>query len=478
MKITIVGGGTAGWIAAFFIANSQPNKHEIVMVESSEIGIIGAGEGSTGTFLNLLNGSYFKYKCNVEKFIKETDAFPKMGIKHNNWSIEGDSYYAPLDVSPTGFTENDYIFKYIFSNYGKNKMHLASRIGINFEKENYRYDAFHFDGHKVGKFLKNECKDHNIKVYDSIIKNVNLDVDGNIKNVVLEDGYELESDLFIDCTGFSRVLMKKVGSSWVSKKDVLPMNTAMPFLLDYSEGEKNSILPVTEATALSSGWMWNIPLSTRKGCGYVFDKNFISVDEAKKEIETFVGKEIQPIKIINFEAGYSSHFWKNNVLCLGLSSSFVEPLEATSIHNTIIQICIFVNEFLDIKKENTNVEIKRNIYNKRITFLNELTVDFISLHYQGGKETTEFWKYIKNEKIITQLASSILDQTKYSIPGYTSMEGMFGSFSIPLANWNLAGMGIIKKEMAEKELKRDSRFLDVQKEYDIFFQSVSNSRYS
>jgi hypothetical protein len=472
MRITIVGGGTAGWIAAFFIANSQPNQHKITMVESSKIGIIGAGEGSTGTLNNLLNGFYFKYKCNIDKFIEETDSFPKMGIKHNNWSIKGDSYFAPLDFSPTAFSPNDYIFKYIFSNYGKEKMHLASEIGINFERKNYRYDAFHFDGHKVGNFFKNECKKDNIKIYDSVVKNVNFDIDGNIKSIILEDGYELESDLFIDCSGFSRVLMKKIGSSWISKKDVLPMNTAMPFLLNYSEEEKNNVLPVTQATALSSGWMWDIPLSTRRGCGYVFDKNFISIDDAQKEIETFLGKEIQPIKIIDFEAGYSSHFWKNNVLCLGLSSSFVEPLEATSIHNTIIQTYIFVNEFLDTTKENTNLKIKQSIYNKRITFLNELTVDFISLHYQGGKENTEFWRHIKNDKIITELASSILEQAKYKIPGYTTMEGMFGSFSIPLANWNLAGMDLIKKEMAKKELSRDSRFLDAQQEYDIFYKSV------
>lgn len=472
MKITIVGGGTAGWISAFFIANSQPGKHEIHMVESSKIGIIGAGEGSTGSFVDLLNGGFFEYKCDMEKFIQETDATPKMGIKHTNWSSDKSSYYAPLDVSPTGFTPNDYIFKHVFSTYGKEKMHLASRIGINFERKTYGNYAFHFDGHKVGKFFKSECQKHNIKIYDSVVKNVNIDSNGDIKSIVLEDNYELESDLFIDCTGFSKVLMSKVGASWISKKDVLPMNTAMPFLLNYSEDEKEKIAPVTGATALSSGWMWDIPLSTRRGCGYVFDKNFISIDDAKKEIEQHIGKEIQPIKIINFDSGYSSHFWKNNVICLGLASSFVEPLEATSIHNTIVQICIFVNEFLDTTKEATNVSVKQKIYNKRITFLNELTVDFISLHYQGGKENTEFWRHIKNDKIITELAASILEQAKYKIPGYTTMEGMFGSFSIPLANWNLAGMGLIKKEQAEKELRKDSKLLYAYNKYNQFYESV------
>jgi hypothetical protein len=471
MKITIVGGGTAGWIAAYYILKAQPKMHEVVIVESSKIGIIGAGEGSTGTMVDLLNGGFFNYKADIENFVAKTDATPKMGIRHKYWGTKKESYFAPLDTSPTAFTGNDYIFKHALSVYGKEKMHLASSLGHKYENQNYyEYHAFHFDGHKVGNFFKEECEKDGIKVYDSVVKKANMDSQGDIKSIILEDGYILESDLFIDCTGFSRVLMKSVGSTWVSKKDVLPMDTAMPFLLQYSEDEV--VMPETTATALSSGWMWDIPLYTRRGCGYVFDSSFISKEDAQKEIETYLGREITPIKFINFDGGYSSDFWKNNVICLGLSSSFVEPLEATSIHNTIIQISIFVNEFLDIAPNLTFVKAKQNIYNKRIKFLMDLTVDFISLHYQGGRRDTEFWKYINDKKIITENANMLIEQSKYKIPGYTIMEGMYGSYSIPLANWILAGLNIITKEQAESELKKESRLLSSKQKYDDWLSKL------
>jgi tryptophan halogenase len=465
MKITIVGGGTAGWIAAYYISKAQPKMHEIAVIESSKIGIIGAGEGSTGSMVSLLDGSFFNYKANIEEFVSKTDATPKMGIRHKNWGIKKESYYAPLDVSPTGLTNNDYIFKHVLSTYGKEKMHLASKIGQNYENNKYyNYSAFHFDGHKVGKFFKEECLKDGVKVYDSVVQKTNITEQENIKSIVLDDGYILESDLFIDCTGFSRLLMKSIGTEWVSKKDVLPMDTAMPFLLNYSEEEV--VMPETTATALSSGWMWDIPLYTRRGCGYVFDSSFISKEDAQKEIETYLGKEISPIKFIDFDSGYSSYFWKNNVLCLGLSSSFVEPLEATSIHNTIVQISIFVDQFLDVDSNTTFVKTKQNLYNKRIKFLMDLTVDFISLHYQGGRKDTEFWKHIVDKKVVTENANTILEQAKYKIPGYTIMEGMYGSFSVPLANWNLAGMGIITKEQAKYELEKESKTLYSKKIYE------------
>ena len=465
MKITIVGGGTAGWISAYYISKAQPKMHEIVVVESSKIGIIGAGEGSTGSMVSLLDGSFFNHKVNIQDFISKTDATPKMGIRHKNWGVKKESYYAPLDVSPTGLTNNDYIFKHVLSTYGKEKMHLASRIGQNYENNiYYNYSAFHFDGHKVGNFFKEECLKDGVKVYDSIVTDSKVDESGNVKSIFLEDGYEIESDLFIDCSGFSRILMNKIKSSWVSKKDVLPMNTAMPFLLNYSEEEV--VMPETGSTALSSGWMWDIPLYTRRGCGYVFDSSFISKEDAQKEIELYLGREISPIKFINFDSGYSSDFWKNNVICLGLSSSFVEPLEATSIHNTIIQISIFVDQFLDTNPGATFIPTKQSLYNKRIKFLMDLTVDFISLHYQGGKRNSEFWKYIADNKVITDNASIILEQAKYKIPGYTIMEGMYGSFSIPLVNWNLAGMGIITKDQAKLELEKESKTLYAKKMYD------------
>jgi tryptophan halogenase len=472
MNIVVVGGGTAGWLAAYYILKSQPNKHKVTVIESSAIGIIGAGEGSTQSLIHILEGSFFNYKIDISDFIDKTDGFLKMGIKHTGWNINKESYFAPLDYSPSGFTLNDYIFKYVFSKEGKEGMHKASTIGIEYSKQkiNNAY-ALHFDGHKVGKYFKDLCVKDGAKVIDSVVTDVVLDKDSNVKTLVLEDGLSIDSDLFIDCTGFARVLMKKLEVNWVSKKEFLPVNTAMPFILPYKKGE--FIYPETGATALSSGWMWNIPLKTRRGCGYVFDGSYITKEEAKQEIEDFIKQKIEPIKYIHFDSGYSEYFLKNNVLCLGLSSSFVEPLEATSIHNTIIQISMFVEECLTPDKESTFTQSNQDMYNKRIKTLMDLTVDFISLHYQGGRTDTPFWRNISENKIGTPWALETVKRAKEKIPGYTSLEGTYGSFSMPLANWILAGLDIITPDQAAKELIYSKDISFVENQYQDFYNSIT-----
>lgn len=465
MKITIVGGGTAGWIAAYFISKAQPNKHDITVIESSVVGIIGAGEGSTGSMVSLLSGMFFPTSEDLNEFIEKTDATPKMGIRHVNWGKTPGSYFAPLDGTKTAVESNDYIFKYALAYGGKEQMHLGSAIGMLYEnKHQGEYFAFHFDGHKVGKFFKEKCEQDGVKTLDVVVKDILLSEDGGISELVLDNGNTLGGDLFIDCTGLARVLMNKLGVNWVSKADVLPMNTAMPFLLDYEPGEV--LDPCTTATALSSGWMWDIPLSTRRGCGYVFDKNFISKEDAQKEIEEHLGKQITPIKFIDFVGGYSELFWHKNVMCLGLSAGFVEPLEATAIHNAITQIAVFVSECLDPSVERTYLESKREMFNRRITFLNELTVDFISIHYQSGKSDSPFWKHIVENKVISKNAQIMLDQCEGIIPGFTSYEGMYGSASQALANWVLAGLDIITPEQAKLDLERQNMTLVAKTRYE------------
>ncbi len=473
MKITIVGGGTAGWIAAFFICKAQPNNHEITVVESSSIGIVGAGEGSTGIFADLLNGYFFNYKVDINKFIEETNSTPKLGIRHINWTGDNSQYFAPLDGSDTAFQLNDFMFKYVLAEYGKDKIHYASRQGLQYE---YRHkdnsSALHFDAFKVGAFFKKECLKDGVVFVDSIVKDVTIDNNNHIKSIVLENNAQLFGDLFIDCTGFARVLSKKLNINWVSYKDILPMNTAMPFLLDHDNN--SNIRPETKATAMSSGWMWDIPLTTRKGCGYVFDKNFLSETQAQKEIELYLGKQITPIRFLEFEAGHLEQFWKNNLLSLGLSSSFVEPLEASSIHNTIVQVAIFVKEFLLKNKEDTITKTNENIYNKRITFLNKLTIDFISLHYQGGREDSNFWRHIKTNQIMSENTKELLQKAKGKIPGFVMQEGMWGSYSIPLANYILAGLNIITSEQAKRDLIDDEIYHQAKNMYRGFHSNYRN----
>lgn len=453
MKITIVGGGTAGWIAAYFLCNDQPGDHEITVVESSSIGIIGAGEGSTGTMIDLLNGTFFNKSVDFDKFLQETDGTLKQGIYHHNWTGDGTGYFAPIDASPTWYYFEDTHFKCALANFKKEKFHLASHIGIDYEYGlNKNFGAMHFDGHKVGKFFKKECVSQGVKLIDDVVSNIVCKDNGYVDYIEFDSGNKIKADLFIDCTGFARVIAKEVDIKWESYAEYLPVNSAIPFQLKYKNGEVPKTY--TSATALSAGWMWEIPLQTRKGCGYVYDDRFITKDQALAELENVVGEEIEPIKHIKFESGRSEVFWKKNVLVLGLTSAFVEPLEATSIHSTIIQLLIFSKEYLFKDTLQTDKDGSRLEYNKKILMLYDNILDFISYHYQGQRRDSEFWNYIHNEKIVTPRAYHFLEKSKIKIPGFLEINGTIGSPSVALWNWISAGMDIITPEQAEEELNR------------------------
>ena len=466
MKIVILGGGTAGWLAAYCISKSQPNIHNITVVESSEIGIIGAGEGSTGFFSDVLNGRFFDDRINIEEFVKFCDATNKIGIKFNNWNGDNHSFFTPLDGSPTGSNINDYIFKYVLHKFGRDNFHIASKIGVDYEiGRNYNvFNAFHFNAHKVGQFFKNICVADGITHIDSIVQDVNINSsNGFIQSVKLDRHNDIEADLFIDCSGFNRVLMKKLNVNWISFKDQLPLDSAMPFLLDYQKHE--NIMPWTTSTALSAGWMWDIPLLNRRGCGYVYNSQFISKENAKKEVEMLLGREIAPIKYINFDPGMSEVFWKNNVLSLGLASCFVEPLQATSIHTTISQLLLFINDFLTPGIDSTVTPDNEKSYNRIVSKFYKLNLDFVSMHYQGGRTDTPFWRNIQDSSIVTPYAKEIINRSKNKILGYHETPANFGAPAMGLWNWSMAGLGLLDPNVAYHDLKNSNLYEIAEKQF-------------
>jgi len=451
MNIVIVGGGTAGWLAAYIIAKSQPNKHKIIVIESSKIGVIGAGEGSTGRFYDILMGKYFDPGTTLEDFAANTDCTRKMGIRHVNWKGDGTSYFAPVDGSPTQTMSPDIIFNYVLSKFGSEKIHLASYIGQSYEIERMPPygGALHFDGNKVGKYLKSLVIGDFVSCIDSIVKKVNINSSGNITSVEIEDGSEVEGDFFIDCTGFGRVLMKELGYKWKHYKKHLPVDRALPFLLDYEEGVNYE--PVTTAHALDHGWMWNVPLQSRRGAGYVFSSEHTDETKAQEEVEKVLGREIKPIKLIKFDSGRAEELWKNNCLSLGLAGAFSEPLEATSIHGTTLQLLVFCYDYLTQTVEKTNTEINRKFYNKKMGKLYDDYCDFLVMHYKGGRSDTDFWKYMKSEESSTEFVKDILSLCQHTIPSSLNYEEYIGA-SAPLWNWSLAGLNLINPDQARETL--------------------------
>jgi len=466
MKIVVVGGGTAGWLAALMLHKIHP-EHELTVIESSSIGIVGAGEGSTGLLTSILKNSFWNFDCDLMDFFKETGASLKYGILHKSWREVGVDYYGPIGGSPSQNNIIDYIFAHYHVNH-PDQLHRTSDLGWAIEKgvtplnlNNFKFDKFetalHFDAHAVGKYFKKvTMKNGTVTHVDDEIVDVLLNEQGYISELLLKSGKKIDGDFFIDASGFRQVLVKKLGVKWVSYKDNLPVNSAMPFLLDYKEGEDPELY--TTAWAQSSGWMWKIPTMTRQGCGYVFCDEFITPEKAQEEIETTLGRPIDPIRVLKFDTGRLEKVWTKNCLAIGLASAFAEPLEATSIHTTVTQLLSFNFEFLKNTVEETCNHGSINSYNRQTARLYDMTKEFLVAHYMGGRTDSEFWRYIASGATRTPFVFDMLESCKNRFPSNRDLTPGFGEPDIGLWLPILAGTGHLSPSISQLALN-DAQFI-------------------
>ena len=456
MKIVVVGGGTAGWLAALMISKIRPD-HTVTCIESSKIGIIGAGEGSTGSLTNIVQNEMFDFGCNEQDFIKECDATIKLGIKHIGWNEDPSKfYYGPIDGTPTSNDRCDIVFQHALGYRDQNYLHLATELGykIHHNKNSFVQlngnHAYHFDAHKVGQYFKKICD--TVTHIDSEVEHVQLDSEsGFVRSVKLSNGDTVQGDMFIDASGFNQVLMKAVGGKWKSYKENLPVNGALPFLLPYEDDEV--IQPVTNAWAQNNGWCWQIPTKNRRGCGYVFSDEFVTPDQAHAELEQTIGRKVDPIRHIKFDSGRQETLWIKNVLSIGLCAAFAEPLEATSIHTTIMQLKHFVYGCLGKDQNDTCNMGTVDDYNKKNAHLYDTMKDFLVAHYICGRKDTEFWKYINSGATNTDFVKSMHEICKHRVPNATLFPRPEGGAGWPLWSYVLAGTGALTSEVAEKEVK-------------------------
>jgi Tryptophan halogenase len=476
MKIVILGGGTAGWLAAYGIAKALNHTHHIEVVESSQIGVIGTGEGTTGLFSDFINGTWFPTNdLDIDEFIRETDATIKLGIEHVNWKGDGTQYMGPIGIPLSGTQLPDSIFLHTLL-INKDKLHLAAPQGVFYELgARPNRGVYHFNGVKVGQYFKRLCLKHpKTKHTDAVIKDVQLKEDGAIGSLITETGDIITGDFFIDCSGLSRVLMTKLDVDWHSYRKNLPVNAAIPFQLPIEENYKL----VTRAEALRYGWMWKIPTQARYGAGYVYDSDYISPEQAQQEVEELLGHEITPIKNIKFTTGRSEVLWKKNCLALGLAAAFSEPLEATSIHTTIAQLITFIFEHLQETPELTLVDSKIAEYNRQMSRMYDDIVDFLVLHYMGGRTDSEFWRRITNKETITDRVEQLLDMCAHgSIPTvYTFGNTYLGMIGNVLHNWTLAGLDKITAEHARTQLMKFSAFDRAKFETDTYLTQLCSMK--
>lgn len=467
MKIIIAGGGTAGWLTALYLTKKYPGNYDITVIESSKLGIIGVGEGGTNILGDLIRNIDCDFGIDGETFTKETDAAMKMGIHHINWKEPGKSYKAPLDFSPTHLEDNDYFLIHALEN--DIPINLTTKLGWFWEElkvpfvkdgniKNSDYyisegHSYHFNTFLLGKFFKKLVMPHGITYIDAVIKNINVG-DAGIKSLELDNGQVIEGDLFVDCTGFSKALTTKLENKWHSYNEHLPINRAMAFYLPVEPGTE---IPLwTIAHAMSSGWMWKIPTLGRFGCGYVFCDKYLTDKQAQSEIEAELGQKIEPYKFIEFSSGRFDKGWNHNCVALGLAYSFVEPLEATSIHSTLLQI-------KNLGRVLTN-EITIDEYNSRASLMLDAIKDFISVHYSGGRTDSEFWKNIK----LTDFASKMVEISKHRLITPSDIPWGDGHPQAFQYNMILAGLGHITADTVQLILDRTNNRQSVKEQWDTW----------
>ncbi|RGP41245.1 Tryptophan 7-halogenase [Altererythrobacter insulae] len=402
-KLVIVGGGTAGWIAAAAFARLLGHRISIELVESDAIGTVGVGEATIPQIirLNTILG------LDENDFLKNTYGTFKLGIEFVNWGKLGESYLhtfgdAGLNLANVNFhhywrrhaqagSDKD-LWHYSLHKMAADQRRFAKleRVG-NTAMTGLAY-AYHFDASLYAAYLRQYSEARGVKRTEGIVEAVKRDGEsGDIRSITLENDVQVDGDFFIDCTGFRSILLgQELGVAYDDWSKWLPCNRA----LAVPSERLPELPPYTRATAQSAGWQWRIPLQHRTGNGHVYCSEFIEDEQAADILlENLDTKALDEPRPIRFTTGRRQQFWANNCVAIGLASGFLEPLESTSIH--LIQSNI--SRLIELFPRDRINSVDRSEYNRRTIAEFEQIRDFLILHYhQTDRVDSEFWKYCKH----------------------------------------------------------------------------------
>jgi tryptophan halogenase len=465
-KIVIVGGGTAAWISAILFYEADPSL-DITVIYSNDIKTIGVGESTTPMFYNFINK--WTSLINEKKFLLETDATLKLGVVHQGWRNGTDVFFNPIDsVDHINSGAHPYDFDYVRSYCVANNIPLD----INYEsicikqgivpfvrqgdkvikKANY---AYHLNVDKTIEFLRRTALKQGIKEITGEV--VDIKKDYIVKSLKLKDGLEVEGDFFVDCTGSSSIFRELYTNKWI-EKNVSGLNTAV--LYNEKTGKTRTY---TLARATNDGWEWKIPHKGHRNCGYIFNSS--------TTCSSCVQEQLQSDKIIKFNPGRIEKFLNRNVLFIGLSSGFVEPLEATSLHLSLIQLKIFLDKYYrsDIQYPNLNYE---KYYNKHMSQLWDSTFDWVQMHYFNTRQDTQYWREVtKLPK--TENLKDLMDIFSYRMPRITDFKNT-QIYQQALVYHILGGMNNLSPHIAQKELEYYNLYSKAKLDYDILQEDNTN----
>jgi len=407
-RVVIAGGGTAGWTVAAALAQQLGPLLDITLVESDAIGTVGVGESTIPTFRTF----HAMIGIDEREFMRSTEASFKLGISFENWDRLGDRYIHPFgDVGKStwmadfhqmwllakargfGGDIGDYCFEHQAA--AAEKFALSKTVNINY--------SYHLDASRYAEYLREKFEAKGIRRVEGKIIGVTQDgQSGHVTALELDNGDRVSGDLFVDCTGFRGLLIEqtlKAGyddwSHWLKTDSALAVQTE----------KVGAVPPFTRAISRSAGWQWRIPLQHRVGNGLVFCSEYQAEDEAREELlNNLEGEPLFEPRLLRYVTGRRRKFWDKNVVAIGLSSGFVEPLESTSIH--LIQIGTM--RLMQLFPFGGNFEALATRYNNQLILETERIRDFVILHYTlTRRDDTAFWRSCRDMEIPDSLSERI-----------------------------------------------------------------------
>ena len=507
MKIVIVGGGSAGWMSAAMLIKEYPD-HDITVIESPDVPIVGVGEST-------ING--LRQFCNYldideSHFLKFTDGSYKLSIKFTDFYKKDDGgFLYPFgipSVAGTTYGLNDWLIKkYAYpdtpiTDFAESFSPQAVMCKNNkfFKNPNYSimdsYDsdlglAYHFDATKFGSWLRDEYSIPKgvIHIADTV---TSIDSDGsNITELTLTSGQKITADLFVDCTGFQSLLMEKtLKEPFISYSDMLPNNKAWATQLPYQDKPKE-LEPYTNCTAIGNGWVWNIPLWSRIGTGYVYSDKFISKEDALEEFKQYLQsdkmviprtkEEVDNLKFkeLTMRVGIHERTWVGNCVAIGLAAGFIEPLESNGLY-TIHQ---FLFELIRALSRGYPTEWDKQAYNYATFKMFNEFAEFVAIHYSlSRRDDTPYWKesmmkdYFSTAKKSPSTFDQIVDNR-----AFTHNSPITGGYAWIQAGMNYFPLDSISARLGEMETPNDYKifystqidYLDNRKKY---WESIIDSQ--
>ena len=401
-RIVIVGGGTAGWMAAAALARfAGGGGRRIVLVESEAIGTVGVGEGTIPPIVE------FNHQLGIDEgeYLRASHATYKLGIEFVDWTEPGQRYFhqfGEIGRPLNGVSFHQAWLKYRnrpsvgpLDAYSMSAVAAASHRFAHSSRDpqsplsELAY-AFHFDASAYGQYLRGFAEKLGAERIEGRIVEVEQDGEtGFVTALKLDDDRRVRGDLFIDCSGFRSLLLgEKLGVKFEDWSHWLPCDRA----LAVPSERDGPLLPYTRSTAHPAGWQWRIPLQHRTGNGHVYSSAHMPDDEAKRILlETLDSEALAEPRLIKFKAGRRTRSWEKNVIAIGLSGGFLEPLESTSIH--LVQHA--VQKLLGLFPGPGISPVERDEFNRAMVGGYEPIRDFIILHYHATRRTGPFWDHVR-----------------------------------------------------------------------------------